>query len=42
MILSLSIIGQERRARYAESLLLHPEVGRRRTLGVELLLEDLD
>jgi len=69
MILSLSIIGQERRARYAESLWLHPEVGRRRiqghrdilaafrkrdpdlveqvfrrhaTLGVELLLADLD
>src|SRR6266481_2716011 len=33
MILSLSIIGQERRARYAESLLLHPEVGRRRIQG---------
>src|SRR6202035_734897 len=33
MILSLSIIGQERRAQYAESLLLHPEVGRRRLQG---------
>jgi DNA-binding GntR family transcriptional regulator len=30
MILSLSIIGQERRARSVESLLLHPEVGLRR------------
>jgi DNA-binding GntR family transcriptional regulator len=30
MILSLSIIGQERRAQYAESLLLHPKVGLRR------------
>src|SRR6266446_9298428 len=27
MILSLSIIGQERRARYAESMWAHPEVG---------------
>ena len=33
MILSLSIIGQERRARYAESLWLHPEVGQRRVQG---------
>ena len=30
MILSLSIIGQERRARSVESLLLHPEAGQRR------------
>jgi DNA-binding GntR family transcriptional regulator len=30
MILSLSIIGQERRARSVESLVLHPEVGLRR------------
>jgi len=30
MILSLSIIGQERRARSVESLLLHPEAGLRR------------
>jgi DNA-binding FadR family transcriptional regulator len=30
MIQSLSIIGQERRARSVESLLLHPEVGMRR------------
>jgi DNA-binding GntR family transcriptional regulator len=30
MILSLTIIGQERRARSVESLLLHPEEGRRR------------
>lgn len=29
MILSLSIIGQERRARSVESLLLHPKVGQR-------------
>src|SRR6267143_3627436 len=69
MILSLSIIGQERRAQYAQSMWLHPEMGRRRiqghrdilaafrkrdpdlveqvfrrhaTLGVELLLADLD
>jgi DNA-binding GntR family transcriptional regulator len=33
MILSLSIIGQERRARYAQSMWLHPEVGRRRIQG---------
>jgi DNA-binding GntR family transcriptional regulator len=30
MILSLSIIGQERRARSVESMRLHPEVGQRR------------
>jgi DNA-binding GntR family transcriptional regulator len=30
MILSLSIIGQERRTRSVESLLLHPEMGQRR------------
>jgi DNA-binding GntR family transcriptional regulator len=30
MILSLSIIGQERRARSVESLVLHPEAGQRR------------
>jgi DNA-binding GntR family transcriptional regulator len=30
MILSLTIIGQERRARSVESLLLHPEAGQRR------------
>jgi len=30
MILSLSIIGQERRARSVQSLLLHPEEGLRR------------
>jgi len=33
MILSLSIIGQERRARYAQSMWLHPEMGRRRIQG---------
>lgn len=33
MILSLSIIGQERRARSAESMRLHPEVGERRLQG---------
>jgi DNA-binding GntR family transcriptional regulator len=33
MILSLSIIGQERRARYAQSMWLHPEMGRRRVQG---------
>ncbi len=33
MILSLSIIGQERRARYAESMWAHPEVGKRRIQG---------
>jgi DNA-binding GntR family transcriptional regulator len=33
MILSLSIIGQERQARWVESLLLHPEAGRRRVQG---------
>jgi DNA-binding GntR family transcriptional regulator len=33
MILSLSIIGQERRARYAQSMWLHPEAGRRRVQG---------
>jgi len=33
MILSLSIIGQERRARYAESMRQHPDVGVRRVQG---------
>jgi DNA-binding GntR family transcriptional regulator len=33
MILSLSIIGQERRARYAESMWARPEVGARRIQG---------
>jgi DNA-binding GntR family transcriptional regulator len=33
MILSLSIVGQERRARYVESMRLHPEVGMRRVQG---------
>src|SRR4029077_6699130 len=33
MILSLSIIGQERRARYAQSMWLHPDAGRRRVQG---------
>ncbi len=33
MILSLSISGQERRARYAESMWAHPEVGKRRIQG---------
>ena len=33
MILSVSIIGQERRARYAQSMWLHPELGRRRVRG---------
>jgi DNA-binding GntR family transcriptional regulator len=33
MILSLSIIGQERRARYAQSMWLHPEMGRSRVQG---------
>jgi DNA-binding GntR family transcriptional regulator len=33
MILSLSIIGQERRVRHAESMWLHPEAGRRRVQG---------
>ncbi len=33
MIFSLSIIGQERRARYAESMWRHPEVGKRRVQG---------
>jgi DNA-binding GntR family transcriptional regulator len=33
MILSLSIIGQERRARQVESMHLHPEVGQRRVQG---------
>jgi DNA-binding FadR family transcriptional regulator len=30
MILSLSIVGQERRTRAVESMRLHPEVGERR------------
>ncbi len=33
MILSLSIIGQERRARSVQSMYLHPEVGARRVQG---------
>jgi DNA-binding GntR family transcriptional regulator len=33
MILSLSIIGHERRARSVESMRLHPEVGKRRVQG---------
>ena len=33
MILSLSIIGQERRAQYAQFMWLHPDAGRRRVQG---------
>ena len=38
MILSLSIIGQERRARYAQSMWLHPETGRGRVQGHRVIL----